>query len=397
MDAGKEGSPPESSAATVLVAANSTWNLVHFRGPILRELKRLGLRVVAVAPLDDSARDLAQLGVELEPVRINSRGMSPGADLRLVFDYERIIERVCPDAFLAFTAKPNIYGSIAAKRKSVPFVNTITGLGTSFLTGRILQGIVTFLYRFALRHSSRVFFHNDDDRELFARLNIVSKERSDVVAGSGVDLERFSPVSSDESSPVTTFLFVGRLLRDKGAVEFAEAAGIVKSQRAARFQMLGSAEKHPKAVPGTALNGWERDGMVEMLGAVSDVRPVIAQADCVVLPSYREGLPRVLLEAAAMGKPVVATDVPGCRQVVRHGSTGLLCESRSSFSLARAMLAIVDMPPQERVAMGLRARDLVGREYSEERVVSQYIQILREIGVLGAEVSSNSRRAKRRT
>jgi glycosyltransferase involved in cell wall biosynthesis len=382
MDAGNQRARAVGPAGTVLVAANSTWNLVHFRGAILRELKRRGLRVVAVAPLDHSAQDLERIGVEVEPVAINARGVSPAADLRLVSDYKQIIDRVRPDAFLAFTTKPNIYGSIAAQARSVPVVNTITGLGTSFLTGRILQQIVTTLYRFALKHSYRVFFHNDDDKELFVGLKIVSGERADVVGGSGVDLQRFSPAPSKRASSHTTFLFVGRLLRDKGAGDFAEAARIVRSQRSARFQMLGSADKHPKAVSDATLNGWKSEGVVEMLGTVSDVRPMIRMADCVVLPSYREGLPRVLLEAAAMGKPVITTDVPGCRHAVQHGSTGLLCEPRSPSSLARAMLRIIDMAAEERAAMGLRGRDLVRRKYSEDGVVGQYLEVLSEIGIV---------------
>lgn len=387
MDAGNQRARAVGPIGTVLVAANSTWNLVHFRGAILRELKRRGFRVVAVAPLDDSAQDLERIGVEVEPIAINARGVSPAADLRLVSDYKRIIDRVRPDAFLAFTAKPNIYGSIAAHARSVPVVNTITGLGTSFLTGRILQQVVTTLYRFALKRSYRVFFHNDDDKELFVGLKIVPGERADVVGGSGVDLAGFSPVPSERASLHTTFLFVGRLLRDKGAGDFAEAARIVKSQRSARFQMLGSAEKHPKAVSDATLDGWKSEGIVEVLGMVSDVRPIIQTADCVVLPSYREGLPRVLLEAAAMGKPVIATDVPGCRQAVQDGSTGLLCEAHSPRSLARAMLTIIDMAATERAAMGLRGRDLVRRKYSEDGVVGQYLEVLSEIGIVEAATS----------
>jgi glycosyltransferase involved in cell wall biosynthesis len=389
VDSGNKRARAKDPIATILVASNSTWNLVHFRGAVLRELKRRGLRVVAVAPLDDSAESLARIGVEIEPVAINSRGVSPAADLRLVSDYKRVIERVRPDAFLAFTAKPNIYGSIAAQATSVPVVNTITGLGTSFLTGRILQQIVTTLYRFALKRSYRVFFHNHDDQELFLRLKIVSRGQADVVGGSGVDLDRFSPTPSKRASSLTTFLFVGRLLRDKGANEFAEAARTVKRQRPARFQMLGSAEKHPKAVSDATLNGWKSEGIVEVLGTVSDVRPMIRTADCVVLPSYREGLPRVLLEAAAMGKPVITTDVPGCRQAVRDGSTGLLCESRSPLSLARAMLRMIDMAPEERAAMGLRGRDLVRHKYSEDGVIGQYLQVLGEIGIVDAGISDD--------
>lgn len=364
----------------VLLAANSSWNLVNFRGAVIAGLKDAGYAVSAAVPDDEAASALRAMGVVVHHVPVDSKGLSPLRDARLMADYYRLLRRVKPVALLTFTPKPNIYGSMAAALAGIPAVNTVTGLGTTFLSGRALQGLASMLYRVGLRRSKRIFFHNPDDRDLFVERGLVRREQAAVVPGSGVDLDRFSPASDLAADRPLTFLFIGRLLKDKGALEFAEAAAIVARDRPARFRMLGPVEDHPKAVSQDLLRPHVESGTVELLGEAGDVRPFIADADCVVLPSYREGLPRVLLEAAAMGVPAIATDVPGCRHVVDHGVTGFLCEARSAISLAEAMKAIADLSPEERAAMGARAREKAERDYSQERVVAAYVDVLREIG-----------------
>jgi glycosyltransferase involved in cell wall biosynthesis len=317
------------------------------------------------------------LGVELHHVPIDARGLSPLRDAALLISYLRLMRRLRPSAFLGFTVKPNLYGSIAADRLGIPVLNTITGLGTAFLSGPALRTITVAIYRHALRKSQSVFFHNCDDRDLFVSQNLVRPTQARIVAGSGVDLEHFLPAATARQGETPTFLFVGRLLRDKGAKEFAEAASIVREVRSAKFLMLGSVENHPKAVQASELQRFVSTGIVELLGETDDVRPFMEASDCIVLPSYREGLPRVLLEAAAMAKPVIATDVPGCRSVVDDGRTGLLCEPRSSLSLAKAMTAFLSMSPQDRLSMGLRGREKAEQEFSQENVVDAYLDALR--------------------
>lgn len=369
-----------SSPGTIVVSANTFWNLTNFRLPILRKLASAGFRVVAAAADDESMEALSTMGIEIESLKMKTRGISPFSDASLLFQYCRLFKRVRPNGFLAFTSKPNIYGSLAAHHCDVPVINTITGLGTGFLGGAALRFAMVNLYRLALGKSKKIFFHNDDDRYLFLRLGLATESQAAVIAGSGVDLERFAPQPGPPGRPFV-FLFIGRMLRDKGAAEFAEAARMVKRQRPARFQMLGSKDPHPKAVPAAIVELWESEGDLELLGPVADVRPILAGADCVVLPSYREGLPRVLIEASAMAKPVIATDVPGCRQVVDHAVTGLLCEARSSKSLAEAMLAIHDLSLDERVAMGRRGRERAEREFSEGKIVKAYLEALAQLGI----------------
>ena len=337
--------------------------------------------MAAAAPEDEAAALVRAMGADFYDVPVDARGLSPLRDARLLLNYYSLLGRLRPSAFLGFTAKPNIYGSIAASWLNIPVINTITGLGTGFLTSRSLEGIVSTLYRWSLRRSQRVFFHNPEDRDLFVGRGLASAAQAAVVAGSGVNLCRFSPTSPPPADRPLTFLFIGRLLKDKGAVEFAQAASIVRNSRSARFQMLGRLEEHPKAVQQDTLETFVARGTVELIGPADDVRPFIADADCVVLPSYREGLSRVLLEASAMGTPVITTDVPGCRHAVDHGVTGLICAPRSAISLAKAIIAMIDMSPSERSAMGINAREKAEGEFSEERVVGAYLDALREIGV----------------
>jgi len=363
-----------------VLTANSAWNLLNFRAPVIRALVANGHRVVAAAGPDSAVPDLESMGVEFLPVGIDARGISPLRDLALVVGYRRIFAQARPCAVLTFTAKPNIYGSLAATSLGIPVISTVTGLGTGFLSGRALQSLVSLLYRLSFRRCSKVFFHNPEDLELFVQQGLVRSENAGLVPGSGVDLGHFVPARRRVRKEVPTFLFIGRLLKDKGVVEFVEAARLVASRHEARFQIAGTIEDHPKAVSPTLLKSAERAGAVEMLGTTADIRTFIRHADCVVLPSYREGIPRVLLEASAMATPVIATDVPGCRQAVEHEVTGLLCKPRSARSLADAMLAFAGMSPAKRVQMGRSGRAKVEREFSEEGVIAAYFDALRELG-----------------
>jgi glycosyltransferase involved in cell wall biosynthesis len=302
----------------------------------------------------------------------------------LVVRYIQALRRVRPAAFLGFTPKPNIFGSIAASALKIPVINNVTGLGTAFIHGGVLGTLVPNLYRIALRRSHRVFFHNDEDRSLFLERGAVTKDRALVIPGSGVDLQRFTATPLPAEGDGLTFLFIGRLLREKGVGEFFEAARMVRTQApAARFQILGSTDDGKRGVPAAEVDRWTVEGVVEYLGTARDVRPFIEAADCVVLPSYREGMPRVLLEAAAMGRPLIGADVPGCRQIVREGETGFLAEARSASGLAQKMLQLIQLEPAAREQMGRRAWQVVEAEFSEELVNRAYLKALAPIVPVG--------------
>ena len=378
MTEGKgEAGSGSGPGATIVIAANSSWNLVNFRPNIIGALQAMGFRVVALAPRDSHSGALEALGIEFVPVEFRSAGISPFHDAALFLRYWRLLRSIRPVALLGFTIKPNIYGTLAARALGIAAINNVSGLGTAFIRTGLLTRIVGLLYRAAFRHSSTVFFQNDQDRQMFVGSGLVAADKAHLLPGSGVDLERFrtTPLPSGDGF---TFLLVARLLWDKGVGEFVEAAAIVRRAHPdVRFQILGFADVDNRtAVPRATLETWVGEGLVEHLGAHDDVRPFIAAADCVVLPSYREGLPRALLEASAMARPIVATDVVGVRDVVDHEATGLLCDARSGEKLAAAMLRMMALPAEARAAMGAAGRAKVERDYAIERVTSLYVEAI---------------------
>jgi glycosyltransferase involved in cell wall biosynthesis len=366
----------------VVLAANSSWNIVSFRSGLIRALKAEGYEPIVLAPVDPAAEQrMDDLGVERIVVRIERSGLNPFADLALVLKYRRLLKRLRPIAYLGFTIKPNIYGSIAARLTGIPAIANISGLGTVFIKRGPLLALVSRLYRFALKRVAVAFFQNPDDLELFVRRGLVRRDQARLLPGSGVDLESFQPTAFPAGP--ATFLFIGRLLGDKGVREFADAARIVRADLPdARFQLLGPMDEgNRSAIARSELDQWVSEGRIEYLGETDDVRPYIEKATAVVLPSYREGLPRSLLEAAAMGRPLVTTDVPGCREVVEHGVNGLLCEVRSSDSLAKAMKELAEMPSEKWAQMGAASRRMVEERFSQTVVIRAYLDALGKIGV----------------
>jgi len=365
----------------VVLAANSSRNIVIFRSGLIRALKAEGYDALVVAPHDPHAEErLKQLDVERIVVRIDRAGLNPFADLRLFLRYRRILQDQRPAAFLGFTIKPNIYGCIAARTLGIPAIANISGLGTVFIKRGPLLALVAALYRLALSRAAVVFFQNPDDLGLFVERRMVRVDQARLLPGSGIDLERFAPSPLPEGPP--TFLLIARLLGDKGVREFVAAARQLRPEvPGARFQLLGPLDEGNRtAIRRHERDGWIAEGVVDYLGETDDVRPFVEQATAVVLPSYREGLPRSLLEAAAMARPLIATDVPGCREVVGDGETGFLCRARDSSSLAAAMKRLAGLPAEARKAMGAAARQHVEAKFSETVVIAAYLAELGKIG-----------------
>ena len=366
---------------TALISINAAWNIFNFRQGLIAALREAGYRVVALAPADEYVDRIEALGVEFVPIGMDKKGVSPVRDLMLLARYHAALRRIRPDVFLGFTAKPNVYGSLAARALAIPVVNNIAGLGTAFIRHGLLTRILTALYRLALRRSAVTFFQNREDMARFIDEGIVRPEQARLLPGSGVDLARFAlpPPRSGRGEEVR-FLLAGRLLWDKGIAQFVEAARLVRAERPqCRFQLLGFVDvENRTAVPRAEVERWAAEGVIDYLGHSDDVRPYLAAADCIVLPSYREGLPRILLEGGAMAKPLIATDVPGCREVVEHEANGFLCEVGSARSLADAMLRMARLEPEQRDALGAEARRRVERDFDERIVIARYLEAVTE-------------------
>ncbi|MGZ8997238.1 MAG: glycosyltransferase family 4 protein, partial [Allosphingosinicella sp.] len=288
-----------------------------------------------------------------------------------------------PDVDLGYPAKPKIYGSLAAQARGIAVINNVSGLGTAFIRQTWLTRTVKALYRLAFLGSRTVFFQNDEDLGQFVRERIVSPDKARLLPGSGIDLARFQPGAPRTGSPFV-FLLIGRLLWDKGVGEYVEAARIVRERLPdARFRLLGPLDVANRTAVGRAeVESWVAEGLIDYLGEADDVRPHIAEADCIVLPSYREGLPRTLLEGAAMAKPLIATDVPGCRALVEHGINGRLCAVGDAGALAAAMLEVANLSAEERAKLGAAGRSKVEAGYGEDRVASLYLEAIEK--ALGA-------------
>jgi glycosyltransferase involved in cell wall biosynthesis len=366
----------------VFLASRCSWTFYNFRAGLARSLAARGFEVVgAGAGGDDYEKKTLALGIPFRILPVDKRGVNPLADLRLVFAFYRWYREGQPDVVHHFTIKPVIYGSIAARVAGVPrIINTITGLGYVYTDRQgILRWIVDRLYRFALRFSHRVFFQNEDDRALFVDRGLVNPAVALLVPGSGVNTDRFRPEAAPAPRPArahgATVLMLSRVLRDKGAYEYVDAARYVRrSMPDVRFCIVGEIDvRNPSAVAEETVRAWQNEGVIEWFGHTDEVRPHIARADMVVLPSYREGMPRSLMEASAMGKPVIATDVVGCREVVEHGRTGLLVPVRDSEALAKAIIELA-RDPEQRARMGAAGREKMLREFDERFVIESAIR-----------------------
>lgn len=366
----------------VLVVGNIAQSLVNFRGPLLRTMVERGHEVVAVSPENDAryTEALTDMGVKYRTAPLQRASFNPVADLRFMLALRRLMQEERPDVFLGYTIKPVIYGSLAARLAGVPLrAALITGLGYAFgassFKQRMVGRAVHVLYRLALAGTHVVFFQNPDDRGEFLKRGFVTEERSELVSGSGVDLERFPP--SEPPPPPPVFLLIARLIREKGIEQFVEAARLLKDKHPnARFQILGPLDTNPTAISSAEVQQWERAGLIEYLGETDDVRPYLKAASVFVLPSYyREGTPRTALEALAIGRPVVTTDAPGCRETVIGGANGFLVQPRDVRSLTVALERFID-EPQLVVQMGEASLELARSRYDVNKVNAQMLDRL---------------------
>ena len=373
-------------AKKFLVMASYPDSLLNFREPLLRNLLAEGLEVHIAAPdlpSNSSIRhQLEALGCHVNDVPLKRTGMNPLTDIATVFYLWRIMRRIKPDFSIGYTIKPVIYGNIAAWLAGVPRrFALITGLGYAFQgeggQRSWLKRIVQGLYRMALGKADKVFFQNPDDEALFQTLDIVKSEHSKtvVVNGSGIDVGRFTVAPLPQA---TQFLLIARLLGDKGVREYVDAASIVRGRYPeVRFWLVGWIDDNPDAIGEDELQRWIKTGDVEFYGRLDDVKPAIFGCSVYVLPSYREGTPRTVLEAMAMGRPVITTDAPGCRETVVDGDNGFLVPVKAVDELAAAMLQFVEHP--ELVArMGARSRQIAEEKYDVDKVNEH---MLREMGV----------------
>jgi glycosyltransferase involved in cell wall biosynthesis len=368
--------------ATVLLIGNQARTLVNFRGPLLQMLHERQFRVIAAAPCLsedlDSVDELARIGVSGRDISLSRMGLNAFSDLRSVASLLALMRLEKPVAVLAFTAKPVIFGTIAASLARVPRrYALVTGLGYAFTVGggvlrALVRAVLVRLYRIAFRRATKVFFQNHDDAALFRELGLLPPELPVVVVnGSGIDLLRFQPEPFPQGP--LQFLLIARVLSAKGIREYAAAAERVRQTRPdVQFHLVGGIDSNPDAIPPHEVKRWHEAGTLVWHGEVTDVRPYLAACHVYVLPSYREGTPRSVLEAMAMGRPIVTTDAPGCRETVIEGENGFLVPPRTVEPLIEAMERFLDNP--DLIArMGQRSREVAESKFDVDKINAQML------------------------
>lgn len=345
----------------------------------MHELKNDGYEVLAISSRDKYTDLLASEFSYIENKFLHRSGMNPLRDGVLFFEYLFLYHKYKPDVVLNFTIKPNIYSSLACWLLKIPSISTVTGLGYVFEKKGFIQKLSIFLYKLSITHNRKVVFQNEEHKMFFIENRLIKKDQAVLIEGSGVDTEKFSPIPFPVRSHETvSFLMIARLLRDKGIYEFIEASKIIKKKYPdTMITVVGGLDtKNPSSVSHQELDAWKSEGIINFVGNVDDVRPYLAAHDAVVLPSYHEGLSKSLLEAMAMERPIIATDISGCRSLVDPGINGWLVPVKNSEALAQAMETCIAMNKEQLINMGIIGRNKVLETFDEKIIIEEYRKLI---------------------
>ncbi|NND09479.1 MAG: glycosyltransferase family 4 protein [Saprospiraceae bacterium] len=372
-----------SKSRHIALVANTTWNIYNFRLNVIRKLLSEDYRITVIAPIDEYIR-YRELFPQVEHVGLRylkRDSTNPIRDLLLLRELVKVYRQVKPDILLHYTVKANIYGGLAAKILKIPSLGVVTGLGYPFLHNGAIRSITKLLYRLSNRYHRYVVFENYDDHQLFLNEGLVQEGQGRPLRGCGVDIEHFKMNGDTPYKDGVVFTFIGRILYDKGVKEFVDAAEKVRKHFAqSEFWILGELDRgNPSAVREKDLLEWVEAPNINYLGSRKDVRKIIAQSDCIVLPSYREGFSRVLMEAMAMSTPVITTDSPGCREAVEEGMTGLLVPAGDVDQLAKAFNQFIAMSKDAKHEMGVNARKKAVREFDDRKIANQLFEVIHSV------------------
>ena len=365
----------------IAILINTSWNIYNFRRGLVQKFLSDGNEVMAIAPKDEYSQKLLDLGCSFHHVNMEGSGMNPVGDFTLLLRLIKVLRNEMPDVLLTYPIKPNIYGSIASGFLGIPCICNVSGLGTVFLWKGYVKKLAVSLYSFAFRFSKWIFFQNEEDQADFLSAVKVKKGKTSILPGSGVDLNHFSYSKLEKASGPTVFLMISRLIVEKGVREFVEAARIIKETNSKiEFWLLGSFDpSHRRSIDRQELNEWIDEGVIRWIDHMEDTRPVISKAEVIVLPSYREGTPKTLLEAGAMGRAMIASDVPGCRQVVVDGVNGFLCHVKNGKDLANKIKLYMSLSFEERTEMSKASRAWIEKKYDETLVIDLYVRKIEEL------------------
>lgn len=358
---------------TVLILANNSGGLYRFRKELIHSLIENGNILYASIPFDTNIDDLKKLGLKITETKINRRGMNPFNDFKLLLFYFLFLKKIKPDLVITYTIKPNLYGGTVCSLLRIPFLMNITGLGTAFQTDGLLKKIVTIWYKFVCKKVKTVFFENEGNCLVFLERKIVDKEKTCVLNGAGVNLKDFTLQEYPEIKEKIRFLFIGRIMKEKGVDElFYTIEKLVDQGYNVMLDVLGNYEDNYKK----QVNELIKKGVIEYHGYQDDVRTFIKNSHCFVLPSYHEGMANTNLECAAMGRPLITSNIHGCKEAVIENVSGFLCETENKESLYECMLKFINLSYEEKKNMGLESRKHMEKVFDKRKVVEKTIERL---------------------
>ena len=353
----------------ILVLANFDVGLYNFRKELLQTLICMGNEVYISLPYGKKVEDLKKIGCKFIETDIDRRGMNPFADSKLIFRYFRIIKKIKPDKVIAYTIKPNIYGGIVCRLRGIPFYANVTGLGTAFNGSKLLGKLAEHMYKTAFKHAKAVFFENEENRDFLVDMGIVADGITHCLSGAGVNLEEYAPLEYPKKDSAVHFLFIGRVMKEKGVDELFAAAKRLFEEGAV-IDVVGPFEDDYTEI----VEKLDGEGVIKYYGYQENVKPFIANSHCIVLPSWHEGMANTLLEGGASGRALIASNIHGCCEAVKDGVTGYLAAPKDAEDLYLKMKAFLDMPYDDKVKMGLRSRELIADKFDRNRVVSQTVR-----------------------
>ena len=368
------------SKKKILLVTNLAWNVFKFRLPFITYIQTFDINVDVLTEFDGYEQKLHKKVNSLFQMNVNSRSINIFSDLRMLFTLWQTYKASKPDLIILYTIKPCIYGSIVARLMGIPVIMNITGMGSGFLRGGLFAKGILSLYKLGVGKNTKIVFQNQDDQELFLNNKIISQSQANLIQGSGISLKDF-PIAPYPKNREFVFLMVARLIKDKGIGEYIEAAKILLNKSLKiKFQILGMVQESINSnFSKKHIDSLHESGVIEYLGESDDVKKFIISADCIVLPSYREGTSKALLEGHAMGRPLIGTNVSGCKEIILHNKSGLLCEAKDSLDLASKMLQMTKKSRSERKKMGILGREKVKNEFSEEIVFSKMSKLISTI------------------
>lgn len=364
------------------MVANTAWSLFKFRRKLIEYLVDSKYEVILAAPYDEFVPRLEKLGARFIPLQyLSAKGINPFKDVFLIKELVVLYRSLKPGLVFHYTIKPNVYGSIAASISRISSISVVTGLGYTFINNNWISRIGRMIYRLAMKYSTETWFLNSDDMEIFLSRKITTLQKARLLStGEGIDVDgEFNPSQHVVSKwPGVNFILVGRLLYDKGVIEYIEAAkSILRKYNNVHFHLLGYINvENPSAISKDTVNAWVQEGIVTYHGSVDDVREFVLSSSCVVLPSYREGMSTILMESAALGLPLIATNIPGCKELIDDNVTGFLCHVKDAADLSEKMELFIKLDLSDKEKMGVQGRMKIQREFGVQQVFELYSQAI---------------------